>query len=180
MSVTTNQTNGKGNEMKRIALIAAAAASLVTPLMIPVSAAADPGVPSPTTIEKSVTARTPVSAGLTTGAARTTTSVSTVGCVGRTHDPHKSYYFASVHGATSCPMRAPMIVSINLSRDRWWGWQHLANGYKSGTSTKVDGNAKWYCRGTGTYTYRGVSYHRATVGGRNYIGYTANTERFSC
>lgn len=58
-----------------------------------------------------------------------------------------------------------MIVSINLSRDRWWGWQQLNNGYKSGYSYKVDGNVKWYCSGTGTYTYRGVSYHRATVGG---------------
>jgi hypothetical protein len=73
-----------------------------------------------------------------------------------------------------------MIVSINLLRWRWYGLQHLANGSRSRTTTYVNGNAKWYCSGTGTYTYRGESYHRATVGGRNYIGYTANENRFSC
>jgi hypothetical protein len=101
-------------------------------------------------------------------------------CVGRTHDPHLSYSFASVHGDTSCPYIVPMVVSINLLRWRWYGLQQLANGYRSGTTSYVNGNAKWYCSGVGTYTYRGESYHRATVGGTNYVGYTANENRFGC
>jgi hypothetical protein len=101
-------------------------------------------------------------------------------CWGYTYDPHRSYSFASVHGATECPWPVSMIVSINLLRWRWYGLQHLANGYRSGVYFSVDGNAKWYCSGTGTYTYRGESYHRATVGGVNYIAYTANEARFAC
>lgn len=102
------------------------------------------------------------------------------GCWGYTYNPHRSYSFASVHGATDCPYVAPMIVSINLLRWRWYGLDHLANGSASGTRSNVNGNAKWYCSGTGTYTYRGESYHRVTVGGTNYIGYTAKEARFSC
>jgi len=102
------------------------------------------------------------------------------GCVGRTHDPHRSYSFASVHGETSCPFATSMIVSINLYRWRWYGKDHLSNGYRSGNTSYVNGNAKWYCSGVGTYTYRGESYHRAYVNGRAHIGYTANEERFSC
>lgn len=157
----------------------AATASLAAP-----SAYADSGAPSPAQIEKAVTSKTPVKVGLNFSTAASSNTAArtagTVGCYGQTHNPHRSYSFASVHGDTNCPVRASMIVSINLSRDRWWGWQHLNNGYKSGYSYKVDGNVKWYCSGTGTYTYRGVSYHRATVGGRNYIGYTSNQDRFSC
>lgn len=101
-------------------------------------------------------------------------------CTGTTHDPHRSYSFASVHSQTDCPMVVPMIVSVNLLRERWWGWENMANGYKSGTAYQVNGFAKWYCAGAGTFTYRGSGYHRATVGGTNLIGYTANDNRFAC
>jgi len=102
------------------------------------------------------------------------------GCVGNTHNPHRSYSFASVHGDTGCPFATSMIVSINLYRWRWYGKDHLANGYREGYTSYVNGNAKWYCSGVGTYTYRGESYHRAYVNGQAHVAYTANEERFSC
>jgi hypothetical protein len=102
------------------------------------------------------------------------------GCWGETQLPHPSYSFASVHARTTCPFTAPLVVSVNLLRDRWYGWENMANGYRSGTTTAVDGFAKWYCAGAGTYTYEGSSYHRATVNGTNLIAYTANQARFAC
>ena len=149
------------------------------------SASADGNVPDTAQMEKAVTAETPTEAGLTpstaANSAKVVSAASFYGCKGQTLNPHPSLSFASVHGLTTCSTRASMIVSINLSRGRWYGWQHLANGYKSSPSAgKVDGNAKWYCKGTGTYDYRGTSYHRATIGSRTAIAYTANTKRFGC
>lgn len=102
------------------------------------------------------------------------------GCWGYTDLPHKSFTFASVHGRTECPKPYPMIVSINLYHSHWYGWEYLSNGYASGTLAKVNGNAKWYCLNVGTYDYLGESYHRVTIGGTNYIAYTAKTARFGC
>ena len=169
--------------MKRVAVDAATLGLVAAASLAPLNAAAESdGAPEPAQIEKAVTTKTPAKVALKAKSESTSRAASTriSGCYGRTHNPHRSYSFASVHGETSCGVRASMIVSINLSRGRWYGWQHLASGYKSGYSYKVDGNAKWYCARTGTYTYRGVSYHRATIGGRSAIGYTSNTDRFSC
>ncbi|MFV0462952.1 MAG: hypothetical protein ACK5MP_07160 [Nostocoides sp.] len=99
-----------------------------------------------------------------------------VGCYGKTDDPHKSYSFALAHARTVCPS-ASKATSTNLARHRWWGWEHLANGGSTGYSDAV---TKWYCRGTGTYTYQGTTFHRATIGGRVATAYTANSEQFSC
>lgn len=73
-----------------------------------------------------------------------------------------------------------MIVSINLFQSHWYGWEYKSNGYASGTLAKTNGDSRWYCLNTGTYDYLGESYHRVTIGGTNYIGYTANTGRFAC
>jgi hypothetical protein len=101
-------------------------------------------------------------------------------CTGLTERPHESTHLASVHARTNCPIAVPMMVSTNLERDRWYGWQYLANGYESKIKTSVDAVAKWPCWGTGTYTYRAVSYHRANIYGRTAIGYTSNSWRFYC
>lgn len=155
------------------------AVALVGAVCMIVSLAGTPASADPKGVEpnRAQSARTSLAAKDPTGVS---TQALPSACVGRTHDPHLSYSFASVHGDTGCPYVVPMIVSINLLRWRWYGLQHLANGSRSGTTSYVNGNAKWYCSGTGTYTYRGESYHRATVGGTNYIGYTANENRFAC
>lgn len=98
------------------------------------------------------------------------------GCYGKTDNPHKSASFASVHARTVCAY-ASKATSTNLARDRWWGWEHLANGGSTGTADAV---TKWYCSGTGTYTYRGTTFHRASIGGKVATAYTSNSERFSC
>lgn len=102
------------------------------------------------------------------------------GCHGYTDRPHYSLGSASVHGRTECPFVADIIASVNLYRLRWYGWQHLANGYDAGVTSRVNGNARWYCSGTGTYTYLGETYHRATIGGTNYTAYTSHQARFGC
>jgi hypothetical protein len=102
------------------------------------------------------------------------------GCMGYTDVPHRSLNFASVHGRTECPTSVPLVASVNILRDRWYGWDHLANGYASGTKVRVNGNAKWYCLGAGTYTYRGETYHRATVGGQALTAWTLRENRFAC
>lgn len=101
-------------------------------------------------------------------------------CGGRTDLPHRSNGFASVHGVTHCSYAAPLMASVSLGRERWWGMQWLANGYKESTTTSVNANAKWYCVGTGTYTYVGETYHRAMIHGSAHINYTRNSDRFSC
>lgn len=46
-----------------------------------------------------------------------------------------------------------MIVSINLFKSHWYGWEYLSNVYASGTLAKTNGNAKSYCLNVGTYDY---------------------------
>jgi hypothetical protein len=73
-----------------------------------------------------------------------------------------------------------MIVSINLFKSHWYGWEYLSNGYASGTMAKTNGDAKSYCLNVGTYDYLGESYHRVTIGATNYIAYTSQAGRFAC
>lgn len=101
-------------------------------------------------------------------------------CGGRTDLPHRSFGFASVHGVTYCSYAAPLMASVSLGRERWWGMEWLANGYRDGTTTGVNANAKWYCVGTGTYTYVGETYHRAMIHGSAHINRTRNSHRFYC
>lgn len=106
---------------------------------------------------------------------------SPTGCYGKTDNPHKSGSFASVHARTRCPNQVyPMIVSLNLQRGRWYGWENLAHNARERTTTGVETVAKWYCAGQPTDTYRGFTYHRATVGGNAAIAYTSNDNQFSC
>jgi hypothetical protein len=101
--------------------------------------------------------------------------------MGYTDDPHKSYSFSSVHARTECPKSVTNFVNVNLLRSRWWGWEHLANGYDGPRVTKkTNGNAKWYCSGVGTYTWLGEGYHRVTIASKNYIAYTSNDSRWTC
>lgn len=121
----------------------------------------------------------PTTGGVTSAAAPSTSIPSN--CWGYTDDPHKSSAFASVHGRTECPSSVTNFVNINLFRERWWGWEHLANGSDGPrVAQKTNANAKWYCSGVGTYTWRGESYHRVTIGGTNYVAYTANDSRWTC
>ncbi|HET9649845.1 MAG TPA: hypothetical protein VFP34_16650 [Microlunatus sp.] len=166
------------NRRKLARLGGAVAALAMTTSLVTTTASA-----SPQRVPKTGSSTSAQLGSTSTSGSRVSTKAATAaasGCWGHTHNPHKSAAFASVHGDTDCPYVAPMTVSINLLRWRWYGLQHLAHGSKSGTKSYVNGNAKWYCSGTGTYTYRGESYHRVTVGGKNYVAWTANEDRFSC
>lgn len=126
-----------------------------------------------------------VSSPLTVDSSEVTTSAITTGvgisdCSGSTHDPHKSWSFASVHATTYCPVVVPMAASVNLLRYRWYGWEQMASGNKESSNKTVDAYAQWYCEGAGTYTYQGSGYHRATRNGTNYYAWTENEERFAC
>ena len=100
--------------------------------------------------------------------------------MGYTDTPHKTYSFASVHGRTECPFSTTNVVDVDLYRHRWYGWDHLANGYDGRFTSRTNANAKWYCKGVGTYTWLGESYHRIVISGRNYIAYTDNDSRWTC
>lgn len=110
------------------------------------------------------------------------------GCWGQTDLPHKSGGDASVHARTYCSVRLPwMYVDVDLYRDRWYGLQWLdqddsATSYqKSWSRYQVEANARWYCAGAGTYTYRAYSYHEVRDShGDYYYADTANSNRFAC
>lgn len=95
------------------------------------------------------------------------------GCAGRTDEPHKSDGFISVHGVTTCPFKTDMMASTNVLRKHWYGWEQMANGYKEAPfSSSVNANAKWICGGSGSWKYRGETYHRAYVNGNPQVGQT--------
>ena len=62
-----------------------------------------------------------------------------------------------------------MIVSINLFKSHWHSWKYLSNGYASGTLAKTNRNAKSYCLNVCSSDYLGESYHRVTIGAKDYI-----------
>lgn len=100
------------------------------------------------------------------------------GCYGQTDKPHYSTHqpgTVNVVARTVCSGFS-VYVSTVLYRHRWYGWQYLNSGSKSGTSS-VEHNVAWNCAGTGTYTYLGSSYHSAGTGG---YAYTNNSNRFWC
>lgn len=101
-------------------------------------------------------------------------------CYGRTENVHTSNsVLVSVHSRTICPSASSAIASTNLQRDRWYGWEQLANG--SSAIRTQDANTKWYCAGTnGWYDYQASSYRCATIGTQNLIGYTGDTKRLFC
>lgn len=101
-------------------------------------------------------------------------------CYGQTDQPHLSTHqpgTVNVVARTVCRGSTEWVyVYTELYRDRWWGEQFLDSGENSGygsTST----NASWYCRGSGTYTYRAYSYHdsASSVPTRTY-----NYRRLTC
>lgn len=99
------------------------------------------------------------------------------GCYGETDYIHVSYgSMISVHARTVCPGYSKL-TSTNLTRERWYGWQHLANGSSTGNNDAV---TKWYCKGTGKYTYRATNYHCALVGKDVATAYTWVTQEKTC
>lgn len=121
--------------------------------------------------------------GIPTGAVAAraaTTGIKGSYCTGQTQNIHKSYYFASVHGTTICKNKHSIMASVTLMRSNWYGWLTVSNGANSGLKVKADANAKWYCKGVGTYTYAASTYHRAIIGGEPYATYTSKQNRFWC
>jgi hypothetical protein len=105
------------------------------------------------------------------------------GCYGQTDYPHWSSDYASVHARTKCSVALPeLYVETDLYRSRWYGWQYLTwdQSQTSWLTTSYDATPHWYCKGVGTYTYEGDSYHEVNGGGTTYYAYTYNDGRFSC
>ncbi len=99
-------------------------------------------------------------------------------CYGQTDQPHPSSHYpgtVNVVARTVCPPLG-VYVSVNLTRDRWYGEQNLNSGANSGVNS-VSTNAGYNCQGQGTYTYHGYGYHEASNGT---YGYTSNSYRFTC
>jgi hypothetical protein len=112
-------------------------------------------------------------------------------CYGRSDYPHESITNpgnAVAKGWTICPGVTPpyMFVYSELTRDRWYGEEFLAE--KQSTSKFncsygkcVEVIPKWWCSGTGTYTYHIYSHHEIHGGdGAIYDLDTSNTNRFDC
>lgn len=100
------------------------------------------------------------------------------GCYGQTDRPHYSTHVGgtvNVIARTVCPPLG-VYVSIDLTRDRWYGEQDLSSNQNSGVNS-VQTNTAWDCAGVGTYTYHGYGYHEASDGS---YAYTSNSSRFNC
>lgn len=105
------------------------------------------------------------------------------GCYGTTGHPHYSTGDASVHGSTRCRVNVGYLSAANtLYRARWYGPEQLdtSRSYRNYSYTSQDAVSRWYCRGTGEYTYEGVTYHEATDGANTYTVTTRNSNRFRC
>lgn len=107
-------------------------------------------------------------------------------CYGYTDKPHKSRHdpgYAVTLVRTECQVQANRQYAYGeMYRDRWYGLQFLDDAASTTfwTYAKVRAIPKWYCRGTGTYTYRTWGAHSVTIGAIVYTGETYNENRFDC
>jgi hypothetical protein len=104
---------------------------------------------------------------------------SPAGCVGRTHDPHRSSHVPgtiNVVADTRCNYAVPSVgVSTNLYRSRWYGWElRGSSGFQSrANSSSISTNAgSPRCVGD-VHDWLGSSYHESIEGGRKYYGNTS-------
>ena len=93
-----------------------------------------------------------------------------------TGTPYKSGSYAKATYSVSTP--AGTSAYAELQRGRWYGWENLKSVQYSGGGYHAT-SLSWYCKGSGTYTYRLIS--RWT----NALGYTfpwtiSSEKRFSC
>lgn len=97
-------------------------------------------------------------------------------CTGRVPSPHVSGGVIKVHGTIKCDLRVPWGQShIELWRDRWYGWERMAENTYANTGAKyIDASAQWapasiddcyYYRGTGNFEISGMD------GGTNYFAW---------
>ncbi len=107
---------------------------------------------------------------------------SPAGCVGKTHNPHRSGHVRgtiNVVAETGCRVAVPRVgVHVKLYRSRWWGWEKRGDsGFTSRAGTSfVNANAgSPRCVGE-THDWLGASYHESTEGGRKYTSTTANRQ----
>lgn len=125
---------------------------------------------------------TPSSSSVTSGSV-TAAAASPAGCYGQTDYAHYSpSYTAAVHGRTTCYATVQeAYVNTTLQRDRWWGWQSVASQSKTRTYYRYtpDAAPHWYCKGTNTSTYRGISNHRSKEAGKYYYAYTKSSSNRS-
>jgi hypothetical protein len=114
-----------------------------------------------------------------------TTPANPYGCGGKTDQPHLTGHGteASVHARTNCDLTVYYLyVATDLYRLRWYGWEWLNGGSSSRNwnTTSYDATPHWTCKGVGTYTYEGDSYHEVNDGSTIYYAYTGNQNRFAC
>ena len=100
--------------------------------------------------------------------------------------PHRSehvVFTVAAQSRTTCAtQRSWMYARGTLYRDRFYGVEQLdvdssSTPYAYG---KVRAIPAWYCRGTGTYTYRNSGYHEVSSGGTIWYRNTGNQARFGC
>ncbi|MBB6170422.1 hypothetical protein HNR23_000482 [Nocardiopsis mwathae] len=152
------------------AAVAATATALTAGLVaVPAqAAAADDGLP-----------HAPPTTSLGPADTRAPTGISPAGCVGKTHDPHRSSHVrgtVNVVADTRCRSSVPSVgVSTVLHRSRWYGWQKRGeSGLKTERSSRsVEANAgSPRCVGD-THDWLGSSYHESVEDGTTYVGRTS-------
>lgn len=147
------------------------------------------GVPDSSELSQIDVRQTPSAAnGAVRAAAATNKVYSPARCTGQTNYPHKSGNYASVHGRMKCKYVAGKVsTTTRLARDRWYGLESLRTRTSTRTNhtTSTDATPHYYCKGQGTYSYRGYSTHYSVEGGKTYRAGTSNWQlpgksRFKC
>lgn len=107
---------------------------------------------------------------------------SPAGCVGTTHNPHRSVVDAVVKGNTTCSVAVPALaIRTTLHRSRWYGWQQMADsGMRRNSGVRsINTNVRHNCQLT-THDWQGRTYHESLEPTGSYFAGTQKTERFPC
>lgn len=101
------------------------------------------------------------------------------GCLGRTHDPHRSRHRPGtinvVADTVRCSWAVDLGIQAKLFRSRWWGWQERGDsGREARFGTSIKANAGSPRCVAETHDWLGGSYHESIQGGKKYVASTAN------
>lgn len=103
-------------------------------------------------------------------------------CTHYSFNPHKAYTepgWVHARGKIECEYSKSLYIEGSLTRDRWYGEQHLHSSSTTKTATWHQLINRWQCTG-GTYTYHLYNYSSATGPQGKQWGYTGNSNRFNC
>lgn len=110
--------------------------------------------------------------------ARAARAPNPAGCIGRTHDPHRSEHQPGtinvVADTVRCSWAVDLAIQAKLYRSRWWGWQERGDsgrGARFDTSIKTNAGTP-RCVGE-THDWLGASYHESIQNGEKYVRNTA-------